>query len=55
MTEMEINTLEHASRAAMVWSPEGYDRRAHFGALIGALVPALGILAVAAAFLFIAF
>jgi len=55
MTQMEINTLEHASRSAMAWSPEGYDGRVHLGALIGALVRALGILAVAAAFLFIAF
>ncbi len=55
MTQMEINTLEHASRSAMAWSPEGYDGRVHLGALVGALVPALGILAVAAAFLFIAF
>ena len=55
MTQMEINNLEHASRSVMAWSPEGYDGRVHLGALVGALVPALGILAVAAAFLFIAF
>jgi hypothetical protein len=55
MTQMEINALEHASRAAMAWSPEGYDGRMHFGALLGAMVPAIGILAAAAAFLFVAF
>lgn len=55
MTQMEISALEHAGRAAMAWSPEGYDGRIHFGALLGAMVPAIGILAAAAAFLFIAF
>ena len=55
MTQMEINALEHAGRAAMAWSPEGYDGRIHFGAVLGALLPAIGILAVAAAFLFVAF
>jgi hypothetical protein len=52
---MEINAQEHAGRAAMAWSPEGYDGRVHFRAVLGALVPALGILAAAAAILFIAF
>jgi hypothetical protein len=52
---MEIDVLEHASRTAMAWSPEGYDGRIHFGAVLGALVPAIGILAAAAAFLFVAF
>jgi hypothetical protein len=51
---MEINALEHAGRAAMAWSPEGYDGRVHLRAVLGALVPALGILAAAAAILFIA-
>ena len=55
MTQTEINVLEHAGRAAMAWSPEGYDGRIHLGAVLGALVPAIGILAVAAAFLFVAF
>jgi hypothetical protein len=55
MTQMEINALEHAGRTAMAWSPEGYDGRIHFGAVLGALLPAIGILAVAAAFLFVAF
>ena len=55
MTQMEIDTLEHASRMALGWSPEGYDGKVHFGALLGAVLPALGILAAAAAFLFVAF
>ena len=55
MTQMEINVLEHAGRAAMAWSPEGYDGKIHLGAVLGAVVPAVGILAAAAAFLFVAF
>jgi hypothetical protein len=55
MTQMEIDTLEHASRMAMAWSPEGYDGKIHLSAVLGAVVPAIGILAAAAAFLFIAF
>ncbi|HWA18817.1 MAG TPA: hypothetical protein VG757_07445 [Devosia sp.] len=55
MTRMDIDTLENAGRIAMAWSPEGYDGRIHFGAVLGAMVPAIGILAVAATFLFAAF
>ena len=55
MTQMEINAREDAGRATMAWSPEGYDGRIHLGAVLGALVPAIGILAAAAAFLFVAF
>jgi len=52
MTQMEIDTLEHASRTAMAWSPEGYDGRIHLGAVLGAMVPAIGILVAAAVVLF---
>ena len=52
MTHMEITALEAAGRSAMVWSPEGKDGRIHVGAVLGALLPALGILAVAAFVLF---
>ncbi len=55
MTRMDIDTLEHAGRIAMAWSPEGYDGRIHFGAVLGAILPAIGILAVAATFLLAAF
>lgn len=55
MTQMEINALENAGRSTMAWSPEGFDGRIHFAALLGAMLPAVGILAVAAAFLFVAF
>ena len=54
MTRMEIEALEHAGRTAMAWSPEGYDGRIHFGAVLGAMVPAIGILAVAATILSVA-
>jgi hypothetical protein len=49
---MEISALEAAGRSTMVWSPEGKDGRIHLGAVLGALTPALGILAVAALVLF---
>jgi len=55
MTMMEINALEHAGRSALAWSPEGYDGRVHLGAVIAAMLPAVGILAAAAAILFVAF
>ena len=55
MTHMEISSLEHAGRAAMAWSPEGYDGQIHIGAVLGAMLPAIGILAAAATFLFVAF
>ena len=54
MTQMEINALEHAGRAAMVWSPEGYDGRVHLGAVLGAMLPAIGILAAGVAVRFVA-
>jgi len=55
MTLMEINALEHSARSATVWSVEGYDGRMHLATVLGAMVPAFGILAVAAAMLFVAF
>ena len=52
MSHHEIATLEHAGRSAFAWTPEGYDGRTHYGAVIAALVPAIGIVSVAAALLF---
>lgn len=52
MTQIEIANLEHAGRSAFAWSPEGYDGRTHFAAFLAALVPAVGILAVAGTLLF---
>ena len=51
MTRLEIANLEHAARSATVWIPEGYDGRTHYGAVIAAIIPAVGILAVAATLL----
>jgi hypothetical protein len=48
MTQVEIANLEHAGRSAMAWVPEGYDGKTRYGALLGAVVPALSILAAAA-------
>lgn len=48
MNRAEIANLEHASRAAMAWIPEGADDNSHSRSLIAAVVPAIGILAVAA-------
>lgn len=47
MTYHEIATLEHAGRSALAWTPEGYDGRTHYGTVLAALVPAIGILTVA--------
>lgn len=54
MTQIEIANLEHAGRSAMAWVPEGYDGKTHYHALLGAIVPAIAILAAAAALLFAA-
>jgi hypothetical protein len=51
MTQIEIANLEHAGRSAMAWVPEGYDGKSHYSALLGAAVPAVTILAAAAALL----
>ena len=47
MTQIEIANLEHAGRSAFAWTPEGYDGKTHFTEVLAALVPAVGILAVA--------
>ena len=51
MTRSEIANLEDAARSAVAWIPEGYDGRTHYGAVLAAMVPAVGILAVAATLL----
>ena len=55
MTQLDSRVLEQAGRIAMAWSPEGYDGRVHLGAVLGAMLPAIGILAVAASLLLAAF
>ena len=54
MTRDEINTLEHASRGALAWAPEGIDRHPNTAAIVAAMLSAFGILAAAAAVLFVA-
>jgi NAD dependent epimerase/dehydratase family enzyme len=49
---MEIDALEHASRATMVWSPEVRSVNLRFGAVLSALV---GMFAAMAASVFAAF
>jgi tetrahydromethanopterin S-methyltransferase subunit B len=51
MSRSEVTTLNTASRAAIAWAPAGYDGQTHYGAVLGAVIPALAILLVAAAFL----
>lgn len=51
MTRARIATLEQPTRSAFGWTLEGYDGRVHYGAVLAALVPAIGILAVAATLL----
>ena len=47
MTRDEIAKLEHASGVAIAWVPEAHDDRVRSGMLLAALIPAVGILAVA--------
>jgi hypothetical protein len=47
MTSIEIANLEHASRSATAWLPEGYDGKTHVAALFTAVIPAIGILTAA--------
>lgn len=51
MTQLEIANLEHARRTALAWSPEGYDGKTHYSALLQALAAAIGILAFTATLL----
>jgi hypothetical protein len=47
MSSADIANLEHASRAALAWVPEGYDGRTHYAPVVAAITAAVGILAVA--------
>lgn len=55
MSTIEIANLEHAGRSAMAWVPEGYDGKTHYGLLFAGMLPALGIIGVAATILLMAF
>ena len=46
-----LASLQHAARPTVAWIPEGYDGRTHYGAVLAAIIPAVGILAVAATLL----
>jgi hypothetical protein len=51
MSRSETIALNSTSRAAAAWVPAGYDGPVHYSAVLGAAIPALAILLVAAAFL----
>jgi hypothetical protein len=51
MDRTDIANLEDAGRAAMAWIPDGTDRRTHHWGLVAAIIPAAGIIAVAATLL----
>ena len=51
MTHADVRALEHAGRTTM-WSVEGYDGETHYGYVLRAIAPAIGILAIAATLLF---
>ncbi|MDB5561275.1 MAG: hypothetical protein JWN11_693 [Hyphomicrobiales bacterium] len=51
MSRSETIALNSTSRAAAAWVPAGYDGQVHYSAVLGAAIPALAILLVAAAFL----
>lgn len=52
MAHSQTAALDDAGRSA-AWSPEGYDGETHFGYVLKAMTPAIGILVVAAALLFV--
>lgn len=51
MNQIEIANLEAAGRSAMAWVPDGPDTPAQYRRVLTAIVPAAGILAVAATLL----
>ena len=51
MNIVEVARLEAAGRSAMAWTPDEVDARSHYRAVLGAMIPAMGIIAAAAAML----
>ena len=51
MTQVKIASLQSINHPTFGWDPQGYDGRVHYGAVLAAVVPAIGILAVAATLL----
>lgn len=52
MIQTDIGALDGPSRAGRAWHPAAYDGQVHYGHLLRAATPAIGILAMAAALLF---
>jgi hypothetical protein len=48
---MDASFTDRSAARTTTWSAAGYDGRVHAGALLGAVIPALAILLVAAALL----
>lgn len=53
MSTAEIAKLEDAGRATMAYEPEAFEGDSSFGLILRTLTPAIGILAIAAALLFV--
>jgi len=53
MSIAEIAKLEDASRATMAYEPEVYVGESNLGFMLRAVTPAIGLLAIAAALLFV--
>ena len=53
MSTAEIAKLEDAGRATMAYEPEAFEGESNFGFMLRAVTPAIGILAIAAALLFV--
>ena len=51
MTTIDIAKLENAGRSAMAWTPDDRDARTSVRNVLGAMIPAMGIIATAAVFL----
>ena len=50
-TRARAIAASHSDYARLRWSAKGYDGRLHYGPVIAAIVPAVGILAIAASLL----
>jgi flagellar motor component MotA len=51
MSMIDVAKLEDAGRSAMAWTPEDRDARTNLRNVLGAMIPAMGIIATAAVFL----
>jgi hypothetical protein len=53
MSTAEIAQLEDAGRAAMAYEAEPFESESNFGLMLRAVTPAIALLAIAAALLFV--